>query len=336
MKPFLKLNVGISNRYQTVKEEAQKIELAIENKIEYVSQISIEKSKMNDMWDLVSSYKNEKTQFASVPIYESVLLSEPIMETIERQYSKGSRSFTFEFTPKYLIEKANLDKNFRINSRGGYFLTEYFKKNPNKQENPFVENLEKIKKFMNDHKECKFVNATSLRPGNGSNYGLKYILEEIEYYRKNNFLDFDFLETGGHIRYSNFQKLVDALGDTKISIMGPLITDTTNKYDHITNIMGQNLFASMYKNVVGTLIISPAEHLYLPNLEDDKIAIEYAKICQHEIGLMYNDPECIKIEDEFNKKTISCNIKKNLFGDIKDLRPCDMCGDYCPLRNIKK
>ena len=145
------------------------------------------------------------------------------------------------------------------------------------------------------------------------------------------------MEVGGHIRYNNFHKLADALGgDIKVSIMGPLITDATNKYDHITNIMGQNLFASMYKNVIGLLVISPAEHLHLPTLEDDKVAIEYARICQHEIGLMYNDPECIKIEDEFNKKTISCNIKRNLFGEIKGLRPCDMCGDHCPLRNIRK
>lgn len=336
VKPFLKFNVGISNRYQTVEEEAQKIELAIENGIEYVSQISIEKSKIHDMWNLVSSYKSEQTQFASVPFYESFLLNEPIMETIERQYSKGVRMFTLEFTPKHLIEKANLDKDFRINSRSGYFLTEYFKKNPDKEENPFIEIIDKIKNFKDSHKDCRFAFNTVLRPGNGANYNIKYILEEIEYYKQNNFLDDVFLEVGGHIRYNNFQKLVDALGDIKVSIMGPLITDATNKYDHITNIMGQNLFASMYKNVIGLLVITPAEHLHLPNLEDDIIALEYARICQHEVGLMYNDPECIKVEDEFNKKTISCNIKKNLFGDINGLRPCDMCGDHCPLRNIKK
>lgn len=336
MKPFLRFNVGISNKYQTIEEEAKKIELAIDNKIEYVSQISIEKSKIHDMWNLVKNYKCEQTQFASVPIYESFLLDEPVIETIERQYNSGVRMFTINFAPKYLIEEANSDKNFRINSRSGYFLTEYFKKNPDKKENPFIEAIDKIKKFKNEHIDCRFAFNTVLRPGNGANYNIKYILEEIKYYKQNNFLDDVFLEIGGHIRYNNFQKITDELGDIKVSLMGPLITDTTNKYDHITNIMGQHLFASMYENVIGLLIITPAEHLHLPNLEDDKIALEYAKICQHEIGLMYNDPECVKIEDEFNKKTISCNIKKNLFGDINDLRACDMCGNYCPLRNIKK
>ncbi|HSQ98218.1 MAG TPA: phosphomethylpyrimidine synthase ThiC [Rickettsiales bacterium] len=336
-KPFLKFNVGLSNSYQTIKEEAEKIELAIENGVEYVSQISVEKTRLLDMWKLVSSYKTEKTKFASVPLYESVLLNEPLVETIERQYNSGVRHFVLDFVPRYLIEQANLDKNFRINSRTGYFLTEYFKKNPNKNENPCIEIIDWVKKFQKQNKDIQFVFNTVLRPGNCANYGIKYLLEEIKYYEKNNFLSKDaILEIGGHIRVNNFKTVINALGDTKISLMGPLITDTTNKYDHITNIIGQNIFASMYKNVVGLLVISPSEHLHLPTLEDDKEAIIHARLCQHQIGLLYEDEECLKVEDEFNKKTIACNIKKNLFGDIKGLKPCDMCGDFCPLRKIKK
>lgn len=336
-KPFLKFNVGISNSYQTIKEEADKIELAIENDIDYISQISVEKTRLFDIWKMVSSYKTEKTKFASVPLYESVLLNEPLTETIERQYESGVRQFVLDCTPKYLIEKANLDKDFRINSRGGYFLTEYYKKNPNKTENPSLEILDWIKKFKRNNEDCSFSFACVLRPGNCSDYNIQYLLEELEYYKKNNFLDKDtILEIGGHIKVSNFAKIINTLGNTKVSLMGPLITDTTNKYDHITNIIGQNLFASMYENVVGLLVISPAEHLHLPTLEDDKEAIIHARICQHEIGLMYGDEECLKVEDEFNKKTISCNLKRNLFGDIKGLKPCDMCGDFCPLRKIKK
>lgn len=336
-KPFLKFNVGLSNTYQTIREEAEKIELAIENGIEYVSQISVEKTRLLDMWKVVSDYKTEKTKFASVPLYESVLLHEPMMETIERQYSCGSRQFVLDFVPRYLVEQANLDKNFRINSRTGYFLTEYFRKNPIKNENPCVEIIDFVRKFQKQNKDVEFVFNTTLRPGNCANYGLKYLLEEIEYYKKNNFLNKDtILEVGGHIRFNNFKSLINILGDTKVSLMGPLTTDSTNKYDHVTNILGQNLFASMYKNVVGLLIISPAEHLHLPTLEDDREAIIHARICQHEIGLMYGDDECLKVEDDFNKKTISCNLKRNLFGDIKGLKPCDMCGNFCPLRKVKK
>jgi hypothetical protein len=49
--------------------------------------------------------------------------------------------------------------------------------------------------------------------------------------------------------------------------------------------------------------------------------LEHAKIVQHEVGLIYDDKKCLEIEDEFNKKTVSCNIKKNLFREIKDLKP---------------
>lgn len=336
-KPFLKFNVGVSNSYQTVKEEADKIELAIENNVDFISQISVYEPKLMEMWKLVSTYKNEKIKFASVPIYESVMLGEPLKDTIERQYQSGVRQFVLDFAPKYLIEKANNDKNFRINSRTGYFLTEYFKKYSNKTENPCIEILDWIKNFKQQHKDVIFVFNTTLRPGNCADYNINYLLEELEYYNKNNFLDNDtILEIGGHIKVNNFQRIINQLGNTKISIMGPLITDTTNRYDHITNIIGQHIFASMYKNVAGLLVISPAEHLHLPTLEDDKEALIYARIVQHEIGLMYGDKSCEEIEDYFNKKTISCNIRKNLFGDITGVKPCDMCGTKCPLRNIQK
>lgn len=336
-KPFLKFNVGISNSYQTIKEEADKIELAIKNNVEYISQISVYEPKLMEMWNLVSSYKCEKSKFASVPLYESVMLNEPLNETIARQYESGVRQFVLDCTPKCMIEKANKDKNFRINSRGGYFLTEYFKKNPNKVENPCIEILDWIKKFKKDNKDTKFCIAGVLRPGNCADYSLKYLLKELKYYKENDFLDKDtILEVGGHIKVNNFKKIIKLLGNTKVSIMGPIITDATNRYDHITNIMGQHLFASMYKNVAGLLVISPAEHLHLPTLEDDKEALIYARIVQHEIGLMYGDKSCEEVEDFFNKKTISCNIRKNLFGDIVGVKPCDMCGNKCPLRNIRK
>ena len=334
-KPSIKFNVGISYKGQSIKEEIKKIELGIRYKAEYISHISIEKTALSTMWKAIAAHQNQGSVFASVPLYESVLLNEPLLETIQRQYEYGVRQFVLDCTPRFLIEKANRDPKFHINSRGGYFLTKYYEKNPNK-DNPCLENLTQIKAFRKKHSKVSFALAGVLRPGNCASYSLKYLLDELTFYRKHNLLDKNLLEVGGHIKVKDFAKLIPILGKTPVSLMGPLITDTTNKYDHVTNIIGQQLFALQYPHVKGILGISPAEHLYLPTYTDSEQTLIFARMCQHAIGLLYNDPSCVKLEKEFNAKTTSCNIRKNLFGPIEGIKACDMCGSHCPLRNIKK
>jgi thiamine biosynthesis protein ThiC len=100
--------------------------------------------------------------------------------------------------------------------------------------------------------------------------------------------------------------------------------------------MGQTLMANFCKSIAGLLILTPAEHLHLPNLEEDKEAIIHAKICQHYIGLIYKDKSCLEVEKMFRTKPDSCNNNANLFGQITDLKTCNMCGDFCPLKKIDK
>lgn len=334
-KPFIKLNIGISYRGQSIVEERKKIELGIHYKADYIANISIEKTILPVMWKALAEYQNQGVVFASVPLYESVLLDEPLLETIQRQYDYGVRQFTLDCAPRYIIEKANKDINFRINSRGGYFLNKYYEKYPHK-DNPCLENITNIRLFKTRHPEVQFTLAGVLRPGNCASYSLKYLLEELAFYRNNNLLDKDLLEVGGHIKVNDFSKVISILGKTPISLMGPIITDATNKYDHVTNIVGQQLFASRYAYVKGILGISPAEHLHFPTCADAEQALIFARMCQHAIGLLYNDPNCLETEREFNAKVNSCNIQRNLFGPFAEIQACDMCGPCCPLRNSKK
>lgn len=322
--------VDFAKKYNLI-EEAKKIKLVIENEINYIAQVSVEETKIHDMWDLVSGYNSKKIKFVSLPIYESVLFDELIIETIERQYQKDYKVFSLCYTLRYLIKKANADKNFRIDTRSRYFLTEHFKKHPEQDENPRLKTFGEIIKLKEQLDHFTVSMSCVLRLSNGANDNIKYPIEELEYYNKNHMLDENLIEFGGHIRFNNFNSFIKLLNNRKVSPMESLISDATSGYDHITNIIGQHLFALLYKNIAGLLVITPPEHLYLQTLENDKITTEYAKIVQHEIGLMYEDPECLRVEDEFNKKPISCNIRRNLFGEIKGLKPCDMCGENCAL-----
>lgn len=335
MKPRLKMNIGISNPEQTVREEAEKIELAIKEGVDLISQISIHKDKIDDMWNMISDYKNE-IKFCSVPIYETIMKKKTLLETIEKHYEKGVRCFTLHTTPRFMFENVLKNfKNFCINSRGGMFLVDYFKDNPNK-ENPCISEWNDIQEFLKDKKDCEIFIGEALRPGHTKLSDDDVHYNEVKYFKENGFLDGkNVLECGGHMKYNHFKEYSNLIGEENpVCIMGPLITEATNGYDHITSIAGQLLFASIFKNINTLLILTPAEHLHLPNLQENEEGIRFAKLCQHYIGLLYNDEKTLELEKLFRTRPNSCNNKYNLFGPIENMETCNMCGDFCPLKKI--
>jgi len=248
MKPRLKMNFGLSNKDQTVKGEIEKIELAIKEGVDIIQNISIEKDKLDSMREVASNYKNDITIF-NTPIYETLMYKKSLIEIMEKHYDSGVRGFTLHMTPRAIFEEAlNNYKNFTINSRGGLFLINYFKEFPNK-ENPCLVEWEEIKKFVKSKKDCEIFIGTALRPGHTNLSEDDIYLKEINSFKENNLLEFEntVLEAGGHIKFKHFQKYADIIGDAPTCLMGPLITEATNQYDHVTSIMGQTFFAQFCK-----------------------------------------------------------------------------------------
>jgi phosphomethylpyrimidine synthase len=320
----LKLNFGISGCGQKVSDEQEKLKVACEMGVDYCSQITILKESITPMWEMASQYQ-DKTILCSVPLYESILLDEPILETIKRQYSFGVRAFTFHLTSKELLLQQKQFGARAINSRGGLFLQEWYKNHNN---NPHIEHVGEIQEFFSSHPAEIFI-GTSLRPGTTK---IETKLYEQEIINAQTFPYKKVIEAGGHISFNDFNKFQKLFNNNEICLMGPITTDSTNGYDHITASTGAVSFAQGYSHINTLLITTPAEHISIPTVEDNIKGIKTFKIAAHMIDLKYNNEAAISLENTFSGTELSCNNGRNLFGFFGN-KECNMCGDKCPLRN---
>jgi len=124
-------------------------------------------------------------------------------------------------------------------------------------------------------------------------------------------------------------------------MLGPLATDVTPGYDHISAAIGAASSARYGADLI--CYITPAEHLALPNEEDVRIGIKAAKIAAY-IGDMNKYKESKRIRDrEISKARRDSDWEKQFkfamfeedarkirkSREPQNVRTCTMCGEFC-------
>jgi len=124
-------------------------------------------------------------------------------------------------------------------------------------------------------------------------------------------------------------------------MLGPLATDVTPGYDHISSAIGAASSARYGADLI--CYITPAEHLALPTEEDVRVGVKTAKIAVY-IGDMNKYKESGRVRDkEMSKARRDSDWEKQfsyaLFEDdareIRNTRQpnnertCTMCGEFC-------
>lgn len=124
-------------------------------------------------------------------------------------------------------------------------------------------------------------------------------------------------------------------------MLGPIATDVTPGYDHISAAIGAASSARYGADLI--CYITPAEHLALPTVEDVRIGVKAAKIAAY-IGDMNKYKETRRVKDkEMSKARRDSDWEKQfewaLFEEDArairksrephNKRTCTMCGDFC-------
>ena len=344
---MLKLNIGISNKNQTIEDELAKYAAAAEYGIDYVSIISIEPDKCKSLWnnikELHSKTADQTPILCSVPLYESELFEEPILSTFERHYSYGVRAFTIHITDKSTFERAK-SSGFIINSRGGQFLWDIFERG---EENPILANLDEIIDFCKEH-NCELMLGTSLRPGaveknmtpmKAATYQELYDAKKI----------YDFItskgvscqvECLGHVDYNELNAYADIFGDTPLCTMGPLLTDCVNGFDELNAIIGY-AYARQKLNIKTECMLSRSEHIKMPTVDDVIDECQKWRVAETVVGCALGDStkaayEEQKVLDIKGRQRTQCSAHINIFGKIDMPEVCDVCGDKCPLKRYEE
>ena len=343
----LKMNCGISSSEQSknlIKDELEKAECAIDNNVDYLSNISIHIPVIKDFWTELCRLNRKNTCFCSVPLYEACLFEQPIIDVIKRHHEEyGVKTMTFHMTDVKLIKRA-LDENFRINSRAGYFLSK-----SDFQTNPHVSDLEMLIRYCQKNKINIHI-GTSLRPGKvDASPQINYLtLQELKDTRNfydmfvNNGIETE-IECMGHVSIQQLPQYKYFLNDREICSMGPLITDSVNEYDDLNAMFGYHLAAEQGMNIKTICIITRSEHIRIPDLSDDLDAIKKWQIYTYLYDLTHNTVGTqtaknkeLTVISKRSRQATQCSCHVNIFGEMNVPKHCNVCGDCCPLEMKNK
>jgi len=129
-------------------------------------------------------------------------------------------------------------------------------------------------------------------------------------------------------------------------LLGPLVTDVAPGYDHVVGAMGFAVAAMHGADFF--CMVSPAEHLALPDIDDIVEGTRVAKITAHagdivRFGAGAHARADLKMAEARRRLNWEEQFKAAMYGEHArtiherdgDLETCSMCGDLCAVKMVR-
>lgn len=355
-------NIGASTEENDIKDEVEKLKTAVRAGTDTIMDLSVGNNLKNVRKNILQECP---VPLGTVPIYEIAAEAEKnkgsfermtfddILTVLNEQAREGIDFFTIHagILKKALTVIQRKKRLGGIVSRGGAILTRWMY--VNKKENPFYENFDKILQLAKQY-NITISLGDALRPGAIADSSDKlqlselYVLGElVKKCRKKNVQVM--VEGPGHLRLDEIamnmsleKKICDK---APFYVLGPLPTDIAAGYDHITSAIGGAVAALHGADFL--CVVTPAEHLRHPSVEDIKEGVIASKIAAHSVDIL-------RFKDEWEKDyrlsfyrthrnwdklfTLTIDEKKAKYYRQTGIKPdvCSMCGNFCSLKIIEK
>jgi phosphomethylpyrimidine synthase len=358
-------NIGTSSDCTEIKDELKKLETAIKYGADTVMDLSIGGDIKKIRRQII---KHSSVPVGTVPIYESAVVSakkrgsflkmkkEDIFDVLKNQAEDGVDFFTIHAGINQRALKI-LKKHKRILdivSRGGAILACWM--SYNKRENPFYEYFDEILDIAYKY-DITISLGDALRPGSIFDATDKLQLYELNILsklaqrareRKISVI----IEGPGHVPLNQIRKNVllekRLCKGAPFYVLGPLVTDVSMPYDHISAAIGGAIAASQGADFL--CYVTPAEHLRHPTVEDVKEGVIAARIAAHAADLSKGIKSSLYWDRSISiyrkkrdwQKQIELSIDpikaKKFYNSFKsfDSDVCTMCGKYCSIKLIGK
>jgi phosphomethylpyrimidine synthase len=145
----------------------------------------------------------------------------------------------------------------------------------------------------------------------------------------------------------NVRMIKEITGHAPLYLLGPLVTDIAPGYDHVVAAIGGA--AACLNGADFLCMVSPSEHLALPDVADIIEGTRVAKIAAH-IGDTVRKHEGWRMEREVQMAEArheldwDAQFRLALFGDYArkihyrdgDIETCSMCGDLCAVKLVNE
>jgi phosphomethylpyrimidine synthase len=360
LKIKVNTNIGTSSDKRTLSDELAKLETAIEFGSDAIMDLSTGGNIRKTLQKII---KHSTVPVGTVPLYQaaknaidrrgdlSKMKVEDILEVVEQQAKDGVDFFTIHAgilkkTVDYLKQEKRVGG---IVSRGGAIIANWV--NYHNKENPLYEYFHQIIKIAKKY-DITISLGDALRPGSIADSTDSAQLSELfvlgELVKKCNKQGVQVMVEGpGHIKLDEIE--ANVVLEKKICnrvpfyILGPLPTDIACGYDHITASIGGAIAAKAGANFL--CVVTPAEHLRQPSIDDIRQGVVAAKIAAHSVDLL-------RFEDESDKDyKLSVHRGRRRWKDIYKLALdpkkaqeyhqsskrssediCTMCGKFCSLK----
>ncbi len=356
-------NVGTSSSSASVEEEIEKVKVSIK----YGADAIMDLSTGGDITAIRDTLLEETpVAIGTVPLYEmafraqeqgkSVLEidSDEMFEVIEDHCKQGVDFLTIHcgVTQATIARLKECDRLYGATSRGGTIITEWIYRN--KQESPLYAEYDRLLEILKKY-DVAISLGDAFRPGATADATDRAQIEELivlgELVDRARAVGVgSFVEGPGHVPLNqiktNIQIQKTLCKGAPFYVLGPLTTDTSIGYDHISGAIGAAV-AGM-AGVDFLCYLTPAEHLRLPSLEDVKEGVIAWKIAAQSADLAKGRPEAVKWDNDMSraKKKLDWETVFDLSIDPdkcreyrKSLMPtdgndeaCSMCGEFCAVK----
>ncbi len=345
-------NLGTSQDYRGIEKEIEKLNAAIESGADTVMDLS-----MTDQEDALKALVKESTvPVGTVPVYMALtklsdVSEEEILKSIEKHIELGADFLTIHSAVLRTGVNYSWKRRLPIVSRGGCFLASWMLRN--NKENPLYTNFDYILEMLKGSDVAISI-GDALRPGCLSDASDKAQIHELkiqgELVKKAHKMGVSAICEGpGHMPLSHIQKNVRLqkriCSNAPYYVLGPITTDIGAGYDHITSAIGGAIAAMAGADFL--CVVTPAEHLGLPTMDDIIDGVVAAKLAAHSADIekfksMEHDDELSEARAnlDWNRQfSLSVNPRKarEMYEErATKTKACSMCGNYCAIKLMKE
>ncbi|MEA1992980.1 MAG: phosphomethylpyrimidine synthase ThiC [Euryarchaeota archaeon] len=354
-------NIGTSREFIDVEEEKEKARVAEK----YGADTIMDLSTGGDLDKIRKEIMKEVSiPIGTVPIYQAgeeqlkknraiIEMSEDDMfNSIEKHLKDGVDFITVHTGVTRGTITRLKERVCSVVSRGGSFLAAWMIHN--EEENPLYSNYDYLLELAKEYNAVLSL-GDGLRPGciqdatDFSQLSELYTLGRLVKRAREHDVQ-AMVEGPGHIPIDQVEANVllekKICDDAPFYVLGPLVTDTSIGYDHISGAIGGAIAALHGTDFL--CYVTPAEHLGLPTVEDVKQGVIASKIAAHSVNLLRKKrsfKEDITIDEarrDLNwKEQIEHSIDPEHARAVREERSdnmetCSMCGDLCAIKILRE
>ncbi len=354
-------NIGTSTAQYDIAVELEKMRVAVQAGADAIMDLSTGGPILEIRKKIIADCP---VAVGTVPIYQAVADNEAtgkhphemkasdFLRVVEMHCKEGVDFLTIHSGINRASAQALAESNrlTGVVSRGGALIMEWMSKNG--KENPYYENFDDVLAVLHDY-DATISLGDGLRPGSlhdatdrAQIAELAILGQLVERCRAAGVQCM--VEGPGHVPLHQVEtniRLQKALcNGAPFYVLGPLVTDVTPGYDHISGAIGGALAAMAGADFL--CYLTPAEHLRLPSVEDVKEGVIASKIAAHAADIARGQKGAIDWDHKISaakarldwQELIRLCINPEKAQRYRDSLPavekdlCSMCGKFCAMK----